>query len=442
MGDANASIPTPQPVLPRPMFGADGGDGRRPRRCTSSRRAALEGGLADRLAVRRRLVPVRDTRRLAKADMPHNDALPRIEVEPDTFTVRVDGEVVEPAPAEVCRWPSGTSCSDALWPRCCSPTPGCRRAATRTPAGSRRWWTAACCAPTRTSRASWRGGSRRAAAVPAAAAAAACALAGLPGGCRRATAAADSQQVAMLRLRIAPQRPRWRIPATGPQRRLSEARCRSWAAWDAAVSARLPAAAMRAASRAQGAALLRTAALACPTPAVAALRGAPARAPPARARRRRGRGRGDAPAPGGGARAAPPRRRGLHGGGAAAGAGPAARSPPSPRRPWRRPPSPWPPTRPRCGIAAVAAGDPAAAARPTAAPCPTSWPNCTAHRRRPSLHRDDLLSGINGRTPMSRCPPRRAAPSGSASAARSAAARPRWSRRCAGPCATGCRWRW
>ena len=100
MGDANASIPTPQPVLPRPMFGADG--------VTAAATSvhfvaplALEGGLADRLDVRRRLVPVRDTRRLTKSDMPNNDALPRIEVEPDTFTVRVDGEVVEPSPAEV-----------------------------------------------------------------------------------------------------------------------------------------------------------------------------------------------------------------------------------------------------------------------------------------------------------------------------------------------------
>jgi urease subunit alpha len=98
MGDANASIPTPQPVLPRPMFGADG--------VTPAATSvhfvaplALEGGLADRLDVKRRLVPVRDTRQLTKADMPNNDALPRIEVEPDTFTVRVDGEVVEAAPA-------------------------------------------------------------------------------------------------------------------------------------------------------------------------------------------------------------------------------------------------------------------------------------------------------------------------------------------------------
>jgi len=98
MGDANASIPTPQPVLPRPMFGADGVTPA----ATSVHfvaPSALEGGLADRLDVKRRLGPVRDTRQLTKADMPNNDALPRIEVEPDTFTVRVDGEVVEAAPA-------------------------------------------------------------------------------------------------------------------------------------------------------------------------------------------------------------------------------------------------------------------------------------------------------------------------------------------------------
>jgi urease subunit alpha len=62
--------------------------------------AAVAGGLADRLAVRRRLVEVSDTRALGKADMPHNDSLPRIEVDPETFTVRINGEVVEPSPAE------------------------------------------------------------------------------------------------------------------------------------------------------------------------------------------------------------------------------------------------------------------------------------------------------------------------------------------------------
>jgi urease subunit alpha len=60
--------------------------------------SALEAGLADRLAVDRRLVAVTDTTRLGKADMPENTALPEIRVEPDTFTVSVDGEVWEPDP--------------------------------------------------------------------------------------------------------------------------------------------------------------------------------------------------------------------------------------------------------------------------------------------------------------------------------------------------------
>ncbi len=98
MGDANASIPTPQPVLPRPMFGAYG----KAAPATSVAfvaPAAIEAGLADRLAVHRRLVPTADVRSRTKADLPENDTLPDIAVDPDTFTVRIDGEPVEPAPA-------------------------------------------------------------------------------------------------------------------------------------------------------------------------------------------------------------------------------------------------------------------------------------------------------------------------------------------------------
>ncbi|SDG96472.1 urease subunit alpha [Nonomuraea jiangxiensis] len=98
MGDANASIPTPQPVLPRPMFGAVP--------VTAAATSlhfvsplALEAGLADRLAVRRRLAVVQDVRKRGKSAMPLNDATPRIEVAPDTFEVRVDGELIEPSPA-------------------------------------------------------------------------------------------------------------------------------------------------------------------------------------------------------------------------------------------------------------------------------------------------------------------------------------------------------
>ncbi|MEV4063848.1 urease subunit alpha [Nonomuraea dietziae] len=98
MGDANASIPTPQPVMPRPMFGAS------PLTAAATSLhfvspLALESGLADRLDVRRRLAPVADVRRRGKEAMPLNDALPRIEIASDTFEVRVDGELIEPAPA-------------------------------------------------------------------------------------------------------------------------------------------------------------------------------------------------------------------------------------------------------------------------------------------------------------------------------------------------------
>jgi urease subunit alpha len=91
MGDANASIPTPQPVLPRPMWGAYGGSAPS---VTFVTPAALDAGLS----IDRQLVPVADVSRRGKADMVNNDALPDIQVDPDTFTVRIDGEVVEPAP--------------------------------------------------------------------------------------------------------------------------------------------------------------------------------------------------------------------------------------------------------------------------------------------------------------------------------------------------------
>lgn len=98
MGDANASIPTPQPVLPRPMFGAAPATAA----ATSVHFVApqaIEDGLAARVDIRRKLVAVKNVRRVGKAQMPLNDALPRIEVEPDTFTVRIDGQVWQEQPA-------------------------------------------------------------------------------------------------------------------------------------------------------------------------------------------------------------------------------------------------------------------------------------------------------------------------------------------------------
>lgn len=98
MGDANASIPTPQPVLPRPMFGAA------PAAAAATSvhfvaPQAVDDGLADRLDIRRKLVAVNNVRRVGKAEMPLNDAMPDIEVEPDTFTVRIDGQVWQEQPA-------------------------------------------------------------------------------------------------------------------------------------------------------------------------------------------------------------------------------------------------------------------------------------------------------------------------------------------------------
>jgi urease subunit alpha len=97
MGDANASIPTPQPVLARPMFGAA------PRVAAASSLhfvapEALDSGLAETFGINRPLVAVANPRRRTKADMVLNDATPDVQVDPDSFAVRVDGELIEPMP--------------------------------------------------------------------------------------------------------------------------------------------------------------------------------------------------------------------------------------------------------------------------------------------------------------------------------------------------------
>jgi urease subunit alpha len=97
MGDANASIPTPQPELPRPMFGAHGGlPATLGIQFVSS--TALEAGLAQRWASNRPLVATADTSRRTKADLPENNALPDIAVDAETFEVRIDGELIEQHP--------------------------------------------------------------------------------------------------------------------------------------------------------------------------------------------------------------------------------------------------------------------------------------------------------------------------------------------------------
>jgi urease subunit alpha len=97
MGDPNASIPTPQPVHYRPMFGAFGGGLRTA--VTFVSQAALGNAELQGLGLRRPLEAVRGTRNIGKKDMVRNDWLPRIEVDPETYEVRADGErlVCEPA---------------------------------------------------------------------------------------------------------------------------------------------------------------------------------------------------------------------------------------------------------------------------------------------------------------------------------------------------------
>ena len=99
MGDPNASIPTPQPTFYRPMFGALG-------RALSNTcvtfvsQAALDRGVPERLGLQRRCVAVRGCRNVSKAAMLHNDATPQIDVDPETYQVRVDGEIATCEPAE------------------------------------------------------------------------------------------------------------------------------------------------------------------------------------------------------------------------------------------------------------------------------------------------------------------------------------------------------
>jgi urease subunit alpha len=100
MGDPNASIPTPQPVHYRPMFGAFGKAMTRSS-VTFVSQAALADGIADRLGVERTLLAVRHTRGISKESMIHNYALPKIEVDPETYEVRADGELLTCPPAEV-----------------------------------------------------------------------------------------------------------------------------------------------------------------------------------------------------------------------------------------------------------------------------------------------------------------------------------------------------
>jgi urease subunit alpha len=100
MGDPNASIPTPQPVYTRPMFGSYG-RARTASAVTFLSQAAIANGTPARLGLAKECLPVIGTRTIGKADMKLNDARPAVDVDPETYEVRADGELLTCAPAEV-----------------------------------------------------------------------------------------------------------------------------------------------------------------------------------------------------------------------------------------------------------------------------------------------------------------------------------------------------
>jgi urease subunit alpha len=100
MGDANASIPTPQPVHSRPMFGSFGNA-----MCATSltfiSEVALDREIPALLKLQKPTIAVSGTRKITKKDMKLNDLLPKIEVDPETYEVRADGELLTCEPATI-----------------------------------------------------------------------------------------------------------------------------------------------------------------------------------------------------------------------------------------------------------------------------------------------------------------------------------------------------
>ena len=100
MGDANASIPTPQPVHHRPMFGSFG-PAVHATSVTFVSKAAIDGDVPRALGLRKRVQAVRNTRSIGKADMKLNAGTPVLEVDPQTYEVRADGVLLTCEPATV-----------------------------------------------------------------------------------------------------------------------------------------------------------------------------------------------------------------------------------------------------------------------------------------------------------------------------------------------------
>ncbi|MBB3219368.1 urease subunit alpha [Massilia umbonata] len=99
MGDPNASIPTPQPVHYRMMFGAFGGGLKKS--FTFVSQAGFDAGIGERLQLSKTLIPVKNTRNIRKRDMIHNGATPVMEVDPETYEVRADGRLLVCEPADI-----------------------------------------------------------------------------------------------------------------------------------------------------------------------------------------------------------------------------------------------------------------------------------------------------------------------------------------------------
>jgi len=100
MGDPNASIPTPQPVHYRPMFGSYAG-ARLATRMTFVSQASLDANIAEKLELKSLLSAVKACRSIKKTDMIHNSYMPKIDVDSQTYEVRADGEILMCEPAEV-----------------------------------------------------------------------------------------------------------------------------------------------------------------------------------------------------------------------------------------------------------------------------------------------------------------------------------------------------
>ena len=99
MGDPNASIPTPEPVYYRPMFGALG-SAKQKTSVTFTSKAAIDNDLASKIDVKKKLLPVKNCRNISKDDMIYNNLTPKIDIDPETFKVKVNDELVSVDPAK------------------------------------------------------------------------------------------------------------------------------------------------------------------------------------------------------------------------------------------------------------------------------------------------------------------------------------------------------